>query len=112
MKSMIATLLLCIAPGLTLAQDPVVPVGAGQYDERTFNVASELVAWCRQEAEARVIGQGQTPYQWAASHKSVGRVLHVDGSLRVEGSRLTVSCRVAQGARERYASIEIEPEAS
>lgn len=76
-------------------------------DDRIISRASELVPWCRAEAEALAIGEGKTIYQWTASHHSRGRVLHVEGKLRVEGEDRLVHCRIAQGARQQYASIEV-----
>lgn len=81
--------------------------------ERVIHRASDLVPWCREEAEAIVIGRGGTPYQWTASWHDRGDVIHVDGKLRVDGKDIGVSCRIARGARERYASLEFnEPYAS
>lgn len=70
--------------------------------------ASDLVPWCRQEAEARYIGRGEKVYQWSASHSSRGQALKVEGRLRVEGRDVKVECRIASGARLRYATVEIE----
>lgn len=91
---------------LMMSPAPVVVEG-DVYVEREFHNASELVSWCRDEAEARVVASGGEPYQWRASHKSQGDTLIVEGKLRVDGEDLTVRCRVARGARERYASIEM-----
>lgn len=77
-------------------------------DDRVINRASELVPWCRAEAEARAIGEGKTIYQWTSSHYSRGNVLHVDGKLRVEGADVVVRCRIAKGARQQYASMDME----
>ena len=38
-------------------------------DDVVVYEASELVDYCRLEAEAYFVGQGYTTYQWAASHK-------------------------------------------
>ena len=99
-----------ILPTLLLLATPAPVVVEGDvYVEREFHTASQLVSWCREEAEARVVANGGEPYQWRASHKSTGDVLEVEGKLRVDGEDLGVRCRVARGARERYASIEIRP---
>jgi hypothetical protein len=74
--------------------------------ERTITLASQLAPWCRAEAEARVVAEGGTPYQWASSYHERGNVLHVEGTLRVDGEDIGVRCRIARGAREFYASIE------
>ena len=76
--------------------------------ERTIHRASELAPWCRDEAESRYIAKGLTPYQWTASYHDRNGVLHVKGSLRVDGETIEVRCRIAQGARERYATVEID----
>ncbi|MCF7221080.1 hypothetical protein [Marilutibacter chinensis] len=84
------------------------PASAHDDDEWVFYQASELVPWCRQEAEALYIGLGMTPYQWAASYHDRSNVLYVQGRLRVHGDDVAVRCRVARGARERYAVIEVD----
>ena len=93
----LATLLLA---GPTQGYDPAF--------ERTIHRASELAPWCRDEAEARYVAKGLTPYQWTASYHDRNGVLHVKGNLRVDGETIEVRCRIAQGARERYATIEID----
>lgn len=85
---------------------PVPAAPPSPATERSFQQASQLVAWCREEAEAAIVGRGQTPYQWRASHHERGNTLHVDGKLRVDGEDVAVTCRAARGARERYAVIE------
>lgn len=76
-------------------------------DEREIHQASELVPWCRQEAEARYTARGETTYQWSASYSDRGNTLSVEGRLRVEGRDVKVQCRIARGARERYATLDI-----
>lgn len=80
--------------------------------ERVFQRASELVPWCRREAEAEFLGRGLTTYQWTASYRDEGNTLIVEGKLRADGRDYPVSCRIARGARERYAVIEISEPAS
>jgi hypothetical protein len=92
-------LLLMLSPG------PVV-VDGDVYIEREIHTASQLAPWCRDEAEARVIASGGEPYQWRASYHDSGKLLEVKGTLRVDGEDIGVRCRIARGARERYASIE------
>ena len=75
---------------------------------RIINQASELVPWCKSEAESRYIARSITPYQWAASYHDRSNILYVDGRLRVHGDDVAVHCRVARGAREQYATIEID----
>lgn len=100
-----AALLLVIA----LPAAAVEPVAETDHlhHERIFQRASELVPWCRSEAEAHFVGRGETFYQWTSSYHDRGNVLHVEGKLRVEGADVTVQCRIARGAREQYATIEI-----
>ena len=75
---------------------------------RTIDEASQLVPWCKSEAEARYVAKNITPYQWTASYHDRDNVLYVDGSLRVHDNDVTVRCRIARGAREEYATIEID----
>ena len=75
---------------------------------RVINQASQLVPWCKSEAESRYVAKGITPYQWAASYHDRSNVLYVDGRLRVHGDDVTVRCRIARGAREQYGTIEID----
>lgn len=90
-----------------LALSAVGAAGA-QDRELIINQASELVPWCKSEAEAAYIARGVTPYQWAASYHDSSNVLYVDGRLRVHGDDVQVRCRIARGARERYGAIEID----
>ena len=78
------------------------------HHNRVINQASELVSWCRSEAEARYIAKNITPYQWTASFHDDSNVLYVDGKLRVHGDDVAVRCRIAQGARVQYAIISID----
>jgi hypothetical protein len=91
---------------LVLALATVAPTPAVQ-PERVFQRASELVPWCRREAEAHFVGLGITTYQWTAAYRDEGNTLIVDGKLRADGRDVPVTCRIARGARERYAHIEI-----
>lgn len=84
---------------------------AGDHDydhHRVINQASELVPWCRSETESRYIARNITPYQWTASYHERSNVLYVDGKLRVHDEDVAVRCRIARGARESYAVIEID----
>ena len=87
---------------LALAPAPALP------EEQVFRSASDLRPWCEDQARAAYVGRGMTTYQWTASHFDRGNVLHVEGKLRADGQDVSVRCRVARGARERYASIEID----
>ena len=97
--------MLAIALSTALAVAPTPPLA----EERIFERASELQPWCRQEAEAHFIGQGIETYQWSSSYSESGRMLQVRGTLRAGGRDVAVTSRVARGARERYASILIDP---
>lgn len=77
-------------------------------DERVFERASELVPWCRQEVEAYFVAKGVETYQVTTSHKSVGRMLVVEGKIRAGGRDVPFTCRVAQGGRERYAVAMVD----
>ncbi|WP_156117226.1 hypothetical protein [Xanthomonas sacchari] len=78
------------------------------YSEPTITQASELVPWCKAEAESRYIARNITPYQWSASYHDSVDVLYVDGRLRVHGDDVVVRCRIARGARQSYGVIEID----
>lgn len=91
---------------LVLALTTIAPTPAPA-PERVFQRASELQPWCRQEAEAELVGRGLTTYQWTGSYRDEGNTLVVEGKLRADGRDYPVSCRIARGARERYATIEI-----
>lgn len=77
-------------------------------EELVFGSAGELMPWCRQEAEARYVAKGITPYQWSSTYHDRSNVLYVNGKLRANGRDVEVGCRVARHARERYAVIEID----
>ncbi|UNK58706.1 hypothetical protein MNQ95_06360 [Pseudoxanthomonas daejeonensis] len=100
MRKVIGTGLLLWVALPALAHDP-------DSHEREILQASELVPWCRQEAEARYTARGETTYQWSASYSDRGNTLSVEGRLRVEGRDVKVECRIARGARERHASISV-----
>ena|SRR5438445_4471637 len=77
-------------------------------EHRPISQASELVPWCKAEAEARYVARNVTPYQWTASYHEGGNILYVDGKLRVHSQDVSVRCRVARGVAEDYATIEID----
>lgn len=76
-------------------------------EEQVFERASQLVPWCRQEVEAYFVAKGEETYQITTSHKSVGRMLIVEGTIRAGGRYVPFTCRVGQGGRERYAVVEV-----
>lgn len=96
------------AAALVLAPAPLAASEPHHHEEPVFTQASELLPWCRSEAEARYVGLGITPYQWTARYHDRSNVLYVEGKLRVHGEDVPVRCRVARNARERYAVIEID----
>ena len=75
--------------------------------EIEFSQASELMPWCQTEAKAHFAGKGEATYQWSANHYSKGNTLIVEGQIRTDKGDVPVTCRVARGARERYAVVEI-----
>lgn len=76
-------------------------------DEIVFNTGSALLSWCEDEARAHFVGMGVDAYQWTGRHYVSGDTLHAEGKVRADGKEVPVTCRVAKGARERYAFIEI-----
>jgi hypothetical protein len=74
---------------------------------RVISQASDLVPWCKAQAEARYTAKNITPYNWTASYHNDTNVLYVDGKLRVHGDDVTVRCSIATGAKEEYGTIEI-----
>jgi len=78
------------------------------HDHLVIAQASDLVPWCKAEAEARYVAKNLATYQWTASYRQDGNMLIVDGKLRVHGEDVAVHCRIASGAREDYAVVEIE----
>ena len=75
---------------------------------RVIYYASDLVPWCRDEAQAPYVAKNITPYNWTASYHDSGNMLYVDGKLRVHDTDVEVHCRLASGARLGYAVIEID----
>ena len=92
---------------LILAALSTTPPPDPNYEERVFQRASELAPWCRQEAEAYFAGRGITTYQWTASYRDEGKLLVVEGKIRAEGRDVRVLCRIARGAPDRYASVQV-----
>lgn len=82
-----------------------VPVLAHEED-LPINSSSELREWCREESEAYFVGKGVTPYNWSASYWDKGNTLFVKGNWRVDGKDIIVECRIAKGAKRKYANLE------
>lgn len=98
MRSLVLTLALLAAPAA--AQD---------HREIEFHQASQLLIWCETEARAHYAGRGVETYQWTGRYYDRGNTLFVEGRIRAGGEDIPVACRVARGARERYAVVEIAP---
>lgn len=98
----IAPLLLLGLVTSSFAQEPVPAY------ERVIANEFELSTWCEQEARHHYIAKNITPYQWTSRYFDRSNVLHVEGSLRAQGADVPVRCRIARGAREQYAIIEIQ----
>jgi hypothetical protein len=77
-------------------------------EDTPINSGSELRDWCKEESEATLIGKGLTPFNWSASYWDQGNVLMAKGKWRVNGSDVTVECRIAQGAEARFAMMSIQ----
>jgi hypothetical protein len=77
-------------------------------EHRPISQASELVPWCKAEAEAPYVARNITTYQWTASYHESGNILYVDGKLRVHSQDVSVRCSVPRGAVEAYATIQID----
>jgi hypothetical protein len=103
MRHTIAILALAFA-GSAFAQDDRTHHPA---HEIVFTSASQLLAWCEQEARAHYAGQGVTTYQWTGRHFESGNTLHAEGKLRADGNDVPVACLASKGARERHAVIKI-----
>lgn len=99
----VAPVLMLVAAS-ALAGIPPIPVDR----DKVINQASELVPWCKAEAEYRYLLKDITPYQWAASYHDRSGVLFVDGKLRVHDQDVVVRCHVMQGMRGTSAAIEID----
>jgi hypothetical protein len=82
-------------------------IAAHDQQHRIIYQASDLVSWCRDEAQARYIAQNITPYNWTASYHDSANILYVDGRMRVHDSDVEVHCRLASGARVEYGVIEV-----
>ena len=74
---------------------------------RTIDLSEDLVEWCKSEAESRYVGKNIAFSNWSANFYDRDGVIYVEGSLRAHGSNVNVKCRIAKGAREEYAVIEI-----
>jgi hypothetical protein len=78
------------------------------HDDKPINSGSELSDWCKSQSEATFVGRGLSPFNWTASYSDQGNALQVKGKWRVNGSEVSVECRVARGAQSRYASMSIQ----
>ena len=73
-----------------------------------INSGSELRDLCKEESEEALIGKGLAPFNWSASYWDQGNVLMVKGKWSVNGSSVTVQCRIARGDEARFATMSIE----
>ncbi len=94
--------LICIATLLAASG-----AAAQSKDEIVFTQSSQLMQWCHEEAKAHFAGKGEATYQWTANHYNKGNTLIVEGQLRTDKGDVPVTCRVASGAREKYATVNI-----
>lgn len=99
-------------PRMAVTMVLLAALGAGtihahESDELPVLSGSELLDWCRQESEARFVGEGRRATNWTARHLERGNELQVVGHWRVDGERHRVDCRIARGAQRRYAHLEI-----
>ncbi len=83
-------------------------VPAFAQEERVINQASDLVSWCKAQAEARYAAKNIQTYNWTASYHDSGNMLFVDGKLRAHDQDVDVHCSIASGAREEYGSVQID----
>lgn len=97
--ALFALLLTAAAPALA-HEDP---------DDLVLATGSDLLAWCKDESAAHLIGQGQTPANWTATHYEKVNTLIVEGKWSVDGVRVEVECRVARGARAQFAWMKMSP---
>ena len=85
-----------------------LPAAAHDDSERVLATASDLRAWCEAESQARLVARALRPANWTARHHEKGNTLIVEGKWRVDGQDVAVTCRAARGAREAFASIEMD----
>lgn len=78
-------------------------------DDEPINYSSELLEWCQAESEAYYVAKNITPYNWSASWWEVGNIFYVKGYLLVNRERVDIECRIAKGAKKKYAVFEIKP---
>ncbi len=101
MRHLIVLVILASSSSLAAQQNPRTR------HEQTFFSASELRSWCESEARTRFVAKNIPTYQWTARYVEDGNLLVVEGKIRAHGDDAPVSCRVAKGARERDAVVEI-----
>jgi hypothetical protein len=93
----------------------LLPLTAAAEDQAPFEIplplasGTDLLAWCRSESEAVLVGRGHSPRNWTARHIEQGNALRVEGAWRVDGRRHEVECRAPHGARPGHATLHIEP---
>lgn len=95
---------ICLAAALLCA---TFGAAAQSSNEIVFTQSSQLMQWCHEEAKAHFAGKGEATYQWTANHYNKGNTLVVEGQLRTDKGDVPVTCRVASGAREKYATVQV-----
>jgi hypothetical protein len=106
MKRYYSSLALLLLSSAVCAQEQ--PQQSPYLQERVFTSELDLSQWCEQEAKARYVAKNITPYQWTSRYYNRSNVLYVEGKLRADSKDVEVRCRAANGARERYATVEID----
>ena len=79
-------------------------------DDIPIDSSSQLREWCKAETEAHFVAQDITPHNWSASWWEEGNILMVEGSWLVGNDHVVVKCRVAKGAKTKYAIYEFVTE--
>lgn len=94
-----------LSPGIAAAHDH--DYDHDHHHPRIVYAASDLLALCRRETEARYVGLGEQVYQWTGAYHDYANTLYADGKLRVSARDVEVHCRIPRNARERYLTMEI-----
>lgn len=97
---------IALALATLLASSPLL-AQQHPHHEIQFSQASELMPWCQSQAQAHFAAVGIPTYQWTASYHEQGNMLVVEGKIRANGNDVPVTCQVAKGAVESYATISV-----
>ncbi len=93
---------------LALIASSQLPAQQQPHHEIQFSQASELMPWCQSQAQAHFAGMGIPTYQWTARFYEKGNTLFVEGKIRANGNDVPVTCQVAKGAMESYATTAFQ----